>query len=183
MAKQDKKGKLSREIINVFRTTQRNNIELTSIADNKANVLLSLNGLMIAVAIPLVLSNSSLVFSEIYILPLAILALTCFITMFICATVLRPSNFDKFMEKRPFNAPQSPFFFGNFYRMEAEEFYNYLKDALEKPEQVKEYLAQDLYYVGRRLGYKMKLMRWAFTIFIAGIFLTLFSLSVVLMWF
>ena len=41
--KKEKKSKISKEVLNVIRTTQRNNIELTNIADNKANMLLSLN--------------------------------------------------------------------------------------------------------------------------------------------
>ena len=48
--KRKRKGKkqtLNKNSLAVLRTTLRNNIELTSIADNKANVLLSLNALML----------------------------------------------------------------------------------------------------------------------------------------
>ncbi|MEZ4957629.1 MAG: hypothetical protein R2825_28985 [Saprospiraceae bacterium] len=45
--KTNKKDKLTKETINIMRTTQRNNVELTHIADNKANVLLSLNAIML----------------------------------------------------------------------------------------------------------------------------------------
>ena len=43
---------LDKKTIDIIRTTQRNNIDLTAIADNKANVLLSLNALIIAALVP-----------------------------------------------------------------------------------------------------------------------------------
>ena len=45
--KKKKKENLEKGLLNIIRTTMRNNIVLTHIADNKANVLLSLNALMI----------------------------------------------------------------------------------------------------------------------------------------
>ena len=56
--------KLSKETVNIIRTTQRNNIELTHIADNKANVLLSLNAIMITFLIPLILSNVNIILEK-----------------------------------------------------------------------------------------------------------------------
>ena len=76
-----KKNKLSRETVNVFRTTQRNNIDLTGIADNKANVLLSVNAIMLTFIIPLVLGNIDYIVDRYIFIPLIIFAATCFITL------------------------------------------------------------------------------------------------------
>ncbi len=64
------KKKLSKDIINIIRTTQRNNIELTHIADNKANVLLSLNALMVTFLLPLVVANSAVILERLLYIPL-----------------------------------------------------------------------------------------------------------------
>lgn len=174
------KKKLSKETINIIRTTQRNNIELTHIADNKANVLLSLNAIMITLLLPLVVANVDVIMTEFLFIPLGILTTTCFITIYISAIVLKPSHLEKFRNNEDKEERFSPFFFGNFYKMEPEEFFEYMKETASEPDLVRGHLAEDLYYVGRRLGYKMTHIRWAFNIFIIGLFVSLVSTGLVL---
>lgn len=177
-----KKEKLPKEIVNVIRTTQRNNIELTNIADNKANMLLSLNGIMISIAVPLILSNVSLIEEVSNIIPLVILTITCFTTMYISAMVLRPSNFEHFRDTLSEGKRTSPFFFGNYFKMSPDEFFKDIEEKLKEKEDLREYLIQDLFFVGKRLGYKMQMIRSAFTIFIGGIFLTLATTGIFILW-
>lgn len=178
--KKKKKEGLSKETINIVRTTQRNNIELTHIADNKANVLLSLNAIMLTFLIPSVVANTEYIIEKMLYVPLVILACTCFATIYISTVVLKPSSFDKFRDENSLNGNFSPFFFGNYYKMESEEFFRYMQEALSKKENIKLHLAQDMYYVGRRLGYKMLWIRRAFSLFLWGIFLSLVSTALVL---
>ncbi|MEO0873553.1 MAG: hypothetical protein AAFY48_03015, partial [Bacteroidota bacterium] len=91
----DKLG-LSKETINILRTTMRNNIELTAIADNKANVLLSLNAVLIAFVVPLAISNLEVLVSYTLYIPLVLLAITCFATIYLSTLVLSPFRFDTF---------------------------------------------------------------------------------------
>jgi len=170
-----KKKKLSRETVNVFRTTQRNNIDLTGIADNKANVLLSVNAIMLTFIIPLVLGNIDYIVDKYLYIPLIIFAATCFTTIYMAAHVLKPSDFDRKRHSLDPKVKSSPFFFGNFYKMEVDEYYAFLREGLADENFVKAHLAQDLYYIGRRLGQKMAHIRIAFNLFIVGIFLTLIS--------
>lgn len=171
----------SKETVNVVRTTMRNNIELTAIADNKANVLLSLNAVMIAFIVPLAISNLDVIFKYTLFVPLFFLAITCFATIYISTLVLAPFRFDSFSEELPKGMEPSPFFFGTAYHSDLQEYYNNLTRISEDKSRVREYLAQDLFFVGRRLGEKMLLIRRSFQIFRAGIFLTLLSLALVLM--
>jgi len=175
-------SKLSKQTINIIRTTQRNNIDLTQLADNKANVLLSLNAIMITFLLPLILSNLEAIFQGYLYIPLIILAVTCFSTIYISAIVLKPNRLDEYRAS-PTDDPDaqfSPFFFGNFYKMKPEEFFDYMEEALSKTELVKAHLSQDMYYIGRRLGQKMNNIRLAFNIFLSGLFLTLLSAAVVI---
>ena len=126
--KQERKEKkeqiaLAKQTINIIRTTQRNNIDLTAIADNKANVLLSLNAIIIAALIPIVIANLDIVFDKMLIVPLVILAVTSFITIYLSAAVLKPSNFDRMRSSPNPDAESSPFFFGNFYKIEQKKVY------------------------------------------------------------
>jgi len=175
--------KLTKQTVNIIRTTQRNNIELTAIADGKANVLLSLNAIMLTFLIPSIGANMEEIIQEHLYIPLSILAITCFVTIYISTLVLRPSKFEDFIEGLDPEMHFSPFFFGNFYDMEPEEFFRYLKESASNTELVRSHLAQDLYYVGKRLGKKMTWIRQAFDIFLIGIFLTLISTGIVLFFF
>ncbi len=180
MEKETKNKKLARSTVNIFRTTQRNNIDLTAIADNKANVLLSINAIMLTFIIPLVLGNVDFIIERYIYVPLVIFAVTCFSTIYIAAQVLKPTDFDKKKHSLDPMVKSSPFFFGNFYKMEVDEYYQFLQEGLANENFNKAHLAQDLYYIGRRLGYKMANIRVAFNLFILGLFLTLVATAVVL---
>ncbi|MEM0991578.1 MAG: Pycsar system effector family protein [Bacteroidota bacterium] len=171
---------LASKTVNIIRTTQRNNIELTAIADNKANVLLTLNALILTAIIPYTLRNSELILGTYYYVPIIIATVTCFLTIYQATLVLIPSDFDQKRIGADPDARPSPFFFGNFYKMRSSEYYDYLEEELKNPNVVKAHLAQDLFYIGRRLGIKMARIRTAFTIFLIGISLTLLSTFVVL---
>jgi len=175
----DKKG-LTSKIINIIRTTQRNNIELTAIADNKANVLLTLNALILSAIIPYVLTRTDLILESYLIIPIIIAAITCFSTIYQAALVLIPSDFDQNRVGTHPSVKPSPFFFGNFYKMKTEDYYTYLEEGLSNPNLINAHLAQDLYYVGKRLGNKMARIRTAFNIFLIGLSLTLISTGIIL---
>ncbi len=172
-----KKKGLSKKAIDIIRTTQRNNIELTAIADNKANVLLSLNAIMIAALVPMVIANLETIYSHQLVLPLIFLSATCFLTICLAAKVLKPSKLSDHQEKASSGVKASPFFFGNFYNMKASDYYEYLEEGLSDPSQIKAHMAQDLFFVGKRLGYKMSWIRKAFNLFTFGIFLSILSLT------
>jgi len=175
----DKKG-LTTKIINIIRTTQRNNIELTAIADNKANVLLTLNALILSAIVPYVLTKTDIILENHLFIPIIIAALTSFSTIYQAALVLKPSDFDQKRVGAHPSVKPSPFFFGNFYKMETEDYYEYLQEGLSNPNLINAHLAQDLYYVGRRLGIKMARIRTAFNIFLIGLSLTLISTGIIL---
>lgn len=180
--KQEKKKKigLSKESVNIIRTTQRNNIDLTQLADNKANVLLSLNAIMITFLMPLVFPHLDVIIEKGLYIPLIIFTLTCFSTILISAIILKPATFDRFREINKAGERASPFFFGNFYHMNRNEFFIFLKETLDEQDSMKRYIAEDLFFVGKRLAFKMNWIRKAFNIFLIGMFLTILSTGVVL---
>ena len=171
----------SKETVNVIRTTMRNNIELTAIADNKANVLLSLNAVLIAFVVPIAISNQGILVQYTLYIPLVILAITCFSTIYLSTLVLSPFRFDTFNSDLPTGMDSSPFFFGTAYAMSLEEYYDKLMNTSMDKESVRQFIAQDLFFIGRRLGEKMALIRRSFQIFRIGMFLTLLSAALVLL--
>jgi len=172
---------LSKDVLNIIRTTLRNNIELMNIADNKANVLLSLNALMLTFLIPSVIPNIEMIKEKHLIVPLILIVLTCLITIYLSALVLKPGDFDK--SKKDYEKGQfiSPFFFGNYYTMEFKEYETYMQDALSKDRLVRRHVTRDLHYLGSRLGQKMSIIRNAFNIFLAGLILSALTAVVIML--
>ena len=173
-------SKLNKSVINVIRTTQRNNIDLKHIADNKANILMSINALMITLLIPIILSNRELIIDMHYYIPLAILAITCLVTVILSALVLRPfSERGRVMKKMSEFREKSPFFFENYDRMEVEEYYKFFCDVSQDEENFFKYVIEDLHYYGKILSLKYRQVKHAYTGFIIGFLLTALTMLIV----
>lgn len=157
-----KNKKLEKEATNIIRTIQRNNVQLIHIADNKAAILLSLNAIMLTLLIPNVISNMDFILGNLLYVPLLILAVTSFCTVCISTFVLIPSKSQNPKNVNGTHHTKSPFFFGNIYKMEPAFFFERFKQTLTSKKDLQEYLAMDIYYSGKRLGYKMKWVRLAF---------------------
>lgn len=173
-------SKLNKSVINVIRTTQRNNIDLKHIADNKANILMSINALMVTLLIPIILSNRETIIENHYYIPLAILAVTCLVTVILSALVLRPfSERGRVMKKMSEFREKSPFFFENYDKMEVEEYYDYFCTVSQDEENFFKYVIEDLHYYGKILSLKYKQVKHAYTGFIIGFLLTALAMVIV----
>lgn len=164
--------KLDKESINIIRTIQRNNVQLIHIADNKATVLLSLNAIILTLLIPNVISNFDFILEHMMYVPIIIFAATSLCTDCISSYVLIPYKFKNPIDAREDHHTQNPFFFGNILKMDFNLFFGKLEKSLGHKKNLREFLAQDLYFSGKRLAYKMKWIRMAFYIFLIGISLT-----------
>lgn len=164
-----KKRVLSKKTIGILRTTLRNNIDLTHLADNKANVLLSLNAIMLTFLVPLTIPYIEIIEQYHLQIPMLIIVLTCLSTVYLAVLVLKPGKFSGQKINIDEDHQLSPFFFGNFERMTKDEFMAYSDSVLSDDSLVKSFLSNDFYHIGLRLAEKMKIMRTAFTIFIIGL--------------
>ncbi|MEZ4957692.1 MAG: DUF5706 domain-containing protein [Saprospiraceae bacterium] len=107
---------LGRGVETMYRTTYRTHINLSSIADNKANIMLSINAIVISIALPQLLPL--LEDSRHLVGPTILLLLVCIAAIVLATLSTRPKITEgKFtredIEKRTANL----LFFGNFYEM------------------------------------------------------------------
>ncbi len=166
-----------RGIQTFYRTALRNHMKLSDIADTKANIMLSVN----AIIISLVLSNliSKLDNNNYLIIPTAIFVLFSAITMILAVIATRPNvtrgEFSKEdVEKQNVNLT----FFGNFHKMELEQYEWAINELLKDREYVYKSLTKDLYFLGKVLDRKYRLLRLTYTIFVAGTIISLISFAV-----
>jgi hypothetical protein len=66
-------------------------------------------------------------------------------------------------------------FFGNFHKMELQEYEWAIQELIKDQEYVYSSLTKDLYFLGLVLDRKYKLLRWTYTIFMIGMILSVLA--------
>ncbi|MBT8232861.1 MAG: HD domain-containing protein [Bacteroidia bacterium] len=165
-----------------FKTALRNHIDLSSIADNKANIMLSVNAIIITVALPLLLTeiedNPNLL------IPTLILAAASLISMIFATLSTRPIAMKGKTNKEDIKAKKSNlFFFGNYYNMSFDEYEDNIRQVVADDDILDNSITRDLFFLGKSLGKKFEYLRWCYNVFMYGLVATVLSfLVVVLIW-
>lgn len=165
-----------RGIQTFYRTALRNHMKLSDIADTKANIMLSVN----AIIISLVLSNliSKLDNNNYLIIPTAIFILFSAITMILAVIATRPNvTRGEFTKEDVANQSVNLTFFGNFHKMELDQFEWAIDELLKDRNYVYKSLTKDLYFLGKVLDRKYRILRLTYTIFVAGTIISLIAFA------
>ncbi len=165
-----------RAIQSFYRVALKNHIKLSDIADTKANILLSVN----AIIISLVLANliSRLDSNSYLIYPTAIFTLFCVISMILSIIATRPNvTSGKFTKEDVSNKEVNLMFFGNFHKMELKEYEWAIDELLQDKEYVYSSMTKDLYFLGIVLERKYRILRITYTIFMAGIIISVLAFA------
>ena len=163
-----------RGIQTFYRVALRNHIKLSDIADTKANILLSVN----AIIISLVLANliSKLDTNAYLVYPTAIFTLSCVISMILSIIATRPNiTSGEFNKEDVANREVNLTFFGNFHKMELKEFEWAIGELLKDKDYVYKSLTKDLYFLGKVLERKYRILRLTYTIFMIGMIVSVLS--------
>ncbi len=158
----------SRGIETMFRTSYRVHMDLSSIADTKANIMISINGLIISI---LIASLSSKIDTHPYLLiPTTIMLLGCLVSIVIAILSARPrvnSQFISLDDVR--NNRANILFFGHFANMNEAEFEQGMTELMKTPTALYQNMIRDIYGLGLVLSTKFKLLRMAYTSFMAAL--------------
>ncbi|TDS15380.1 hypothetical protein DFQ03_2021 [Maribacter caenipelagi] len=162
-----------RAIQSLYRIELRNHIKLSDIADTKANILLSVNAIIISLLIANLIPKLDSPSNSYLIYPTVIFVLFSIASMIMSVLATRPkvSNtdvVDEDIKKKDTNF----LFFGNFHTMELDDFKSKLRDIIKSKESIYDSLSMDLYYLGKVLQEKYRLLRWTYTVFLIGIILS-----------
>ncbi|MCW5520401.1 HD domain-containing protein [Aureitalea sp. L0-47] len=166
-----------RGIQTFYRVALRNHIKLSDIADTKANILLSVN----AIIISLVLANllSKLDTNPFLIVPSAIFVVSSTISMILAVIATRPNvTRGEFTEEDVKNKTVNLTFFGNFHKMELSQYQWAIEELLKDRDYVYSSLTKDLYFLGKVLDRKYRILRWTYTIFVIGIIVSIIAFAV-----
>ena len=170
--------KYSRGVDSMFKLTARNQISLSSIADNKSNILISLNGIIISLGLAAVASK----FKEepAIIIPTVIFILFSLSTIVLAILSTRPNiSTGDFSRDDIKKGKVNMLFFGNFYKMKLEEYEWAIKEMINDDQYLYSTMTKDQYALGKVLAKKYKLLRWAYNIFMVGIVVSVIAFLLV----
>lgn len=173
-----------RAIQSVFRITLKNHIKLSDIADTKANILLSVNAIILSIALSSLIPKLDNPSNQHLIIPTIIFIIFTVITMILAVLATRPNvTSGKFTKKDVENKSVNLLFFGNFHKMTLDEFEWAMNEMLLDKEYIYSSMTKDLYFLGLVLQRKYSLLRITYNIFMIGIvaYVLGFAIAIALM--
>lgn len=167
-AEQQKKKETERGVETLFRVTLNNHTRLSQIADNKANMMLSVNALIISVVLsglgPKLDTNPELL------VPSGLLVFTCVSSIITATLATRPKVTHGTTSKEDILARKANLlFFGNFHAMKLDDFKWGMNEVMNDRDYLYGSMTQDLYFLGRVLHKKYRFLHLTYTVFMIGI--------------
>jgi predicted metal-dependent HD superfamily phosphohydrolase len=167
-------SKPDRGIETMFRITSSNNQRLSDMADNKAQLLITVNSIILSLIVSLLLRRLDQ--NSFLIIPTFILLLVSLSCVVISILATRPSIPDGFFTDEDVQKKQvNLLFFGNFYKMSLQKYTDGMNSVMNDKEFLYGTLVKDVYSQGVVLGKKYKLLRVAYNIFMFGLIISVLA--------
>lgn len=184
-----------RGIETMFRTMYGNHMKLSDMADKKANMMISLNAILMSVIITYLgakMGGKTAVLSPVMThnpvlsIPMSILLLTSLGSVVSAILSAQPdvTSF-KWLKKSPniaSNRRVNLLFFGNFTKLNLDDFQGGMRELMRQKDSLYTNMVTDVYYLGEVLSRKYRLLRISYTIFMVGLILTALSFGIVLLY-
>jgi len=173
-----------RGIQTLFRVTLKNHLTLSDIADTKANILLSVNAIIISLALSNLIPKLDNPSNAYLIYPTIIFIIFGVASMVLAVAATRPNvTSGKFTTEDVKNKKVNLLFFGNFHKMKLAEFEWAIMELVKDKEYIYSSLTKDLYFLGLVLNRKYRLLRWTYTIFMIGIIISVIAFGIAFKYF
>jgi hypothetical protein len=162
----------------LFAVSGRNQLELISIADNKANMITAICAALIFLIIALFSSGFSLKGSPVlerieFVLPLGILLAFCCVSAICAVLALKPKII------RTKKDSHSAIFFHNYYRKSLSEYKAEMHEMMSSKDRIYDHMLTDMYHNGLVLERKYALLGFSYTIFLLAIVCSVMSYVIV----
>ncbi len=168
---------LGRGVETMYRTTYRTHVNLSSIADNKANIMLSINAIIISIVVstlvPRFPENSKLI------LPTVILLAVCLVSVVFATLSTRPKITEgRFSREDIKNKRSNLLFFGNFYNMKLEDFQWGMTEMIKDADFLYSSMTRDIYFLGIVLAKKYRFLSICYNVFMYGLIASVLAFAV-----
>jgi hypothetical protein len=165
--KMEKKSNPERGIETMFRIASENHITLSGMADTKSNIMISINSIILSVLVSVLFRK----FEEYpyLLIPAVILVFVCLLTIIFAVLATRPNvSSGKFTKEDIEQKRTNLLFFGNFHGMELSNFDWGMREMMKDADYLYGSLIKDIYFNGKVLARKYKMLRISYSIFMFG---------------
>jgi predicted metal-dependent HD superfamily phosphohydrolase len=161
----------------MLRLTSENHLKLSDMADSKANILISVNAIIISVILGVLLRKLP---DEPYLtIPSVIFLLVAVTTIVISILATRPKlSSGIFNPQDVIDKKTNLLFFGNFHKASFDEYNVAMREMMKDPDYLYGSLIKDIYQLGVVLGRKYKLIHLAYNIFMVGIIVSVIAFAI-----
>jgi predicted metal-dependent HD superfamily phosphohydrolase len=157
-----------RGVETMLRTTSSNNFRLSSMADSKAHIMISVNSIIISIVASRLLEK--LKNFPHFIIPSIILTLVCLGAIIFAVLATRPNISKGKFSRQDIEAKKTNLlFFGNFYQMGIDEYEWAMKEMMKDEDYLYGSMIRDIYFLGIVLARKYKWLRISYNVFMFGL--------------
>ncbi len=177
--KKEKGDVPERGVETMFRVALKNHMTLSNIADTKANILLSVNAIIISLALSNLLPKLDNPSNEYLIIPTIVFIIFTVASIVLSILATRPNVTEgKFNKDDVANKKVNLLFFGNFHQMKLNDFEWGISEMMKDKDYLYGSLTKDLYFLGLVLNRKYKILRLTYTVFMIGIILSVGAFAI-----
>ena len=178
----DKTGLMSKGIQTMLRMTSGNHLRLSDMADHKANILISVNAIIISVILSVLLRKLEEV--PYLTIPTIIFLTVAVTTIVISIIATRPKvGSGNFARQDIADKKTNLLFFGNFHKVSYEEYDLAMREMMKDTDYLYGSLIKDIYTLGTVLGRKYRLVRLAYNVFMIGIIVSVLTFGIAVFFF
>ena len=173
-------SKPERGVETMFRTTSKNHLELSAMADTKANIMISVNTIILTVVV-------SVLIRKLYeypnlVIPTIMLVAVSLTTIVLAILSTRPNiSTGTFTHKDVKEKKTNLLFFGNFHKMDLENYNWGMREMMSDADYLYGSMIKDIYFLGVVLGKKYRLLRLCYTTFMIGFVLSIVAFVIAMM--
>lgn len=166
-----------RGVQTLFRLTSRNHFTLNSMVDRKANIMISINSIILSVMIGGLVGGLSDAW-EVELLPVGLLILASSLSIIFAILSIRPEVSHGVFTREEIQAKKGNLlFYGNFVQMPLKDYEREMLQLLNDRNYLYLSMIRDIYYLGETLNKKNRLLRISLNIFMVGIILAVLLLG------
>lgn len=168
-----------RGIETMFRVTLKNHITLSNIADTKANILLSVNAIIVSMLLANLIPKLDNPSNQYLIIPTVVFVTFTVISIILSILATRPNvTIGKFSKEDVANKKVNLLFFGNFHQMSLKDFEWAMGEMMQDRDYLYSSMKKDLYFLGLVLDKKYKILRITYSVFMTGIIVSVIAFAV-----
>ena len=162
----------ARGIQTMLRVFNDNHVEFSNMSDNKANILISVNAIIISIILTVMLRRLEV--DPHLTIPTLLFLLTSLATIILAILSTRPKvSTGPFTREDIMAHKVNLMYFGNFHKSTLEDFEYGVREMMTDPEYMYGSMIKDVYYLGGVLARKFKLVNIAYTVFMFGLIISI----------